>query len=67
VIINTDGDKKTTRYVWISAVDGTIIKTEEELPRKMSAISGGVLNGRPSHFHRPVILRLRARPRPRVM
>jgi len=46
VIINTDGEKKTTRYVWISAVDGTIIKTEEELPRKMSAVSGGVLNGK---------------------
>jgi TonB family protein len=46
VIINTDGDKRTTRYVWVSAVDGTIIKTEEELPRKMAAISGGVLNGK---------------------
>ncbi|HEY6046359.1 MAG TPA: TonB family protein, partial [Pyrinomonadaceae bacterium] len=46
VIINTEGEKKTTRYVWISAVDGTILKTEEELPRTMSAISGGVLNGK---------------------
>jgi TonB family protein len=46
VIINTDGDKRTTKYVWVSALDGTILKTEEELPRKMSAISGGVLNGK---------------------
>jgi TonB family protein len=45
VIINPDGDKKITRYVWVSALDGTIIKTEEELPRK-TAISGGVLNGK---------------------
>jgi TonB family protein len=44
VIINTEGDKRTTRYVWISAVDGTIIKTEDEA--KASPISGGVLNGK---------------------
>jgi uncharacterized membrane protein YkoI len=30
VIINTEGDKSTTTYVWLSAVDGHIIKTERE-------------------------------------
>jgi TonB family protein len=46
VIINTEGDKRTVKYVWVSAIDGTIIKSEDELPRKMSAISGGALNGK---------------------
>jgi TonB family protein len=45
VIINTDGDKRTVKYVWISAVDGTIIKTEDEV-RSAAPISGGVLNGK---------------------
>jgi TonB family protein len=44
VIINTDGEKRTTRYVWVSAVDGTIIKSEEEA--RTPSISGGVLNGK---------------------
>ena len=44
VIIVTEGDKTTTKYVWVSAVDGTIIKTEDE--RKASAISAGTLNGK---------------------
>jgi TonB family protein len=44
VIIVTEGDKTTTKYVWVSAVDGTIIKTEEE--RKVSSISAGTLNGK---------------------
>lgn len=30
VIINTDGDKSTTTYVWLSATDGQIFKTEKE-------------------------------------
>jgi TonB family protein len=30
VIINTEGDKSTTTYVWLSATDGQIIKTEKE-------------------------------------
>ncbi|HEY3025449.1 MAG TPA: TonB family protein [Pyrinomonadaceae bacterium] len=30
VIINAEGEKSTTRYVWISATDGHIIKTENE-------------------------------------
>lgn len=44
VIIVTEGDKTTTKYVWVSAVDGTIIKTEDE--RKVSSISAGTLNGK---------------------
>ncbi|MFY9621803.1 MAG: TonB family protein [Pyrinomonadaceae bacterium] len=44
VIIVTDGDKTTTKYVWVSAVDGTIIKAEDE--RKVSSISAGTLNGK---------------------
>jgi TonB family protein len=30
VIINTEGEKSTTTYVWLSAVDGQILKTEKE-------------------------------------
>jgi TonB family protein len=30
VIINTEGEKSTTTYVWLSAIDGHIIKTEKE-------------------------------------
>ncbi len=44
VIIVSEGDKTTTKYVWISAVDGTIIKSEDE--RKVSSISAGTLNGK---------------------
>ncbi|HEV2904212.1 MAG TPA: TonB family protein, partial [Pyrinomonadaceae bacterium] len=44
VIIVSEGDKTTTKYVWVSAVDGTIIKTEDE--RKVSPISAGTLNGK---------------------
>ena len=44
VIIVTEGDKTTTKYVWVSAVDGTILKTEDE--KKASSISGGTLNGK---------------------
>ena len=44
VIIVTEGDKTRTKYVWVSAVDGTIIKTEDE--RKVSSISAGTLNAR---------------------
>ena len=44
VIIVSEGDKTTTKFVWVSAVDGTIIKTEDE--RKVSSISAGTLNGK---------------------
>ncbi|MEP6706129.1 MAG: TonB family protein [Pyrinomonadaceae bacterium] len=30
VIISTEGDNSTTRYVWLSATDGHILKTENE-------------------------------------
>lgn len=49
VMINTEGDKQTTRYVWISAIDGTIIKTEDGTREKTWTglmIEGGVLNGK---------------------
>jgi TonB family protein len=50
VIIVTEGDKTTTRYVWVSAVDGTILKTEDGSPRESlwrgQMIMGGVLNGK---------------------
>ncbi len=54
VIISGDGDKTTTTYVWVSAIDGQILKTEKEDRREESAIergqgaaiSGGVLNGK---------------------
>ena len=49
VIIGTEGDKTTTKYVWVSAVDGTILKTEDGSPRESlwrgKMITGGVLNG----------------------
>ena len=43
VIINTDGDRNTLKFVWVSAIDGTILKSTDGV---MKAISGGVLNGR---------------------
>ena len=49
VIIVTEGDKTTTKYVWVSAVDGTIIKTEDERKAATSTgvmIEGGTLNGK---------------------
>jgi TonB family protein len=50
VIIVTEGDKTTTKYVWVSAVDGTILKTEDastgENVWRGKMIMGGVLNGR---------------------
>jgi TonB family protein len=53
VIINTDGDKRTVKYVWISALDGTIIKTEDEV-RSASPISGGTLNSKALSLPNPV-------------
>jgi TonB family protein len=55
VIISGDGDKTTATYVWVSAVDGQILKTEKEGQRKeevatesapTARISGGVLNSK---------------------
>jgi TonB family protein len=56
VIIMSEGDKRTTKYVWVSAIDGTIIKTEEE-PREVTVsgvmIQGGVLNGKATSLPLP--------------
>jgi len=35
VILSTDENEPATNHVLVNAVDGTIIKTEKELPRKM--------------------------------
>ena len=63
VIIGGDGDKTTTTYVWVSAIDGQILKTEKEERKDDEVsiersgqlpISGGVLNGSAiSMPHRP--------------
>jgi TonB family protein len=55
VMVVTEGDKTVTKYVWISAVDGTILKTEDE--KKVSTgvmIEGGVLNGKAISLPIPV-------------
>lgn len=64
VIISGDGDKSTTTYVWVSATDGQILKTEKEerkekeegaIEREQGApISGGVLNGKATVLPQPV-------------
>jgi TonB family protein len=62
IIIGGDGDKSTTTYVWVSALDGQVLKTEKEEPRKEEAstelapraqISGGVLNGKAVSMPQP--------------
>jgi TonB family protein len=43
VIIGGDGDKTTATYVWVSATDGQILKTEkekEERKEELSSVSG---------------------------
>lgn len=63
VIIGGDGDKSTTTYVWVSAMDGQILKTEKEERREEEAsmersqersINGGVLNGSATILPPPV-------------
>lgn len=64
VIIGGDGDKSTTTYVWVSAIDGQVLKTEKEEPRKEEEaamerepgrqINGGVLNGKATSLPQPV-------------
>ena len=62
VIIGGDGDKTTATYVWVSAIDGQILKTEKEERKEESAIesgqrapiSGGVLNGKATSLPQPV-------------
>lgn len=62
VIIGGDGDKSTTTFVWVSAIDGQILKTEKEEQRKEEAatesaprarISGGVLNSKAVSLPQP--------------
>ena len=62
VIIGADGDKSTTTYVWVSATDGQILKTEKEERKEETAmergpgaqIRGGVLNGSATILPQPV-------------
>jgi len=64
VIISGDGDKSTATYVWVSAIDGQILKTEKEERREReesstedeqrAAINGGVLNGKATSLPAPV-------------
>jgi TonB family protein len=64
VIISGDGDKTTATYVWVSATDGQILKTEKEERREReessteseqrAAINGGVLNGKATSLPQPV-------------
>jgi TonB family protein len=63
-IISGEGDKSTATYVWVSATDGQILKTEKEErrekeesstePEQRAAISGGVLNGKATSLPPPV-------------
>jgi TonB family protein len=62
VIISGDGDKTTATYVWVSAIDGQILKTEKEERKEESAtepgqrapIHDGVLNGKATRLPQPV-------------
>jgi hypothetical protein len=38
-MIGNEGDAGAT-HVWVNAIDGTIIKIEKELPRKMRSPEG---------------------------
>lgn len=47
VIINTEDDKRTVTYVWLSAIDGTILKSQREpgeVTLREKPTEGGVLN-----------------------
>jgi hypothetical protein len=37
IIIGGDGDKSTATYVWVSAIDGQILKTEKEERKEEAA------------------------------
>jgi TonB family protein len=63
VVIITEGEKTTATYVWVSAIDGQILKTEKEERKEEetamergqgTSISGGVLNGAASVLPQPV-------------
>ncbi len=53
VIVYVDGDKRTVKYVWINAMDGAIMKTEEDASKSAAPISGGGLNGKAITIPRP--------------
>ena len=57
IIIGGDGDKSTTTYVWVSALDGQVLKTEKEESTERrpegAQISGGVLNGKAVSLPQP--------------
>jgi len=63
VVIISEGEKTTATYVWVSAIDGQILKTEREERKEEEtamergqgrSISGGVLNGAASVLPQPV-------------
>ncbi len=61
VIITTEGDKSTATYVWVSATDGQILKTEKEERKEepstarepVGPISAGVMNGKAANLPVP--------------
>jgi TonB family protein len=61
VVIITEGEKTTATYVWVSATDGQVLKTEKEERKEGFAIeaeqrapiSGGVLNGKATSLPQP--------------
>jgi TonB family protein len=56
VIVTTEGDQTSATYIWVSAVDGHIIKTEKEKKEESSrdeSISGGVLNSKALNLPNP--------------
>ena len=62
VVIISEGEKNIATYVWVSATDGQILKTEKEERREEEAservqpapISAGVLNGKATSLPEPV-------------
>jgi len=62
VVIISEGEKNIATYVWVSATDGQILKTEREERREEGVsetvqgapISGGVLNGKAVSLPSPV-------------
>lgn len=61
VIVNNEGGKRTVKYVWVSAIDGTILKSEDQAS---APISGGMLNGKaislPNPEYPPIARQARA-------
>jgi TonB family protein len=56
LIANVEGEKSTIKYVWVSAIDGSILKTEEETKPPVEGgrlIEGGRLNGKAVNLPKP--------------